>query len=298
VLCEALQAASEDVRITTALNDEDHLLVVDSGDVTASGLRGEFAVAHPFMHWLSTGKHAQVSPLQACLAQHPNELLCVPGNHDQWRGSAIWMWGYNPNLAGLHFRRCPCRTLWKSGDLELELFGIDSNAGFGANDFNWEAYGRLDQSTQGQMDCLVAELKRSDEELAQRKGTQTRVRAFVVHHSVSYPWDWRLSFEPASADRLLEVAAEFNVTALLSGHIHDFALKDVRVARFDKNVTELRSASTFQGPARRKPKPGFLAHKIWLDDTKKVHWWTWRYFYSAEYGFAPKSRDVPCIKVL
>ncbi|MBV9123744.1 MAG: metallophosphoesterase [Planctomycetes bacterium] len=299
-LCLAMKPALEDVGDLAGLPEEEEPKVVVSGDLTAAGADKEFAVAHTFLR--SLWRLWRAPPLGAGFdLRRPDAvdlpLATVPGNHDQWGGSRVWMWGYDPELAPTHFRPTPWRRVWNSGNLEVEFFGLDTNAGLDHRRPNPLAGGSLDQRPGGEVDRLRALLEQSDKEGSEKSAT-VRIRALVLHHPLSgkglpYPLDAN------SVDVLLRLAEAYNLTAFLTGHTHEFFFQalETRPNRRRK-VWELRCASTLQGPTRRRPRPGFLAHKIWLDEGNRPRWVTWRYPWSKANRFAPRNRLTPCQVVL
>jgi 3',5'-cyclic AMP phosphodiesterase CpdA len=310
ILCTAMPPALEDVRDLTGLPDEAPLRFVVSGDITATGDLREYAVAELILDDLAgMGGGPRTPPSVLASSRRyrpPTNLASVPGNHDQWDGHTLWMWGYNPNLAGVRFEPCGWRGGWASGDLEVELWGLDSNAGFPPMPppppgySNWCALGALDLSPTGQIARSREDLTASD--LAGPQGeAKVRVRAFCVHHSPSYVpspmWPVLYLLDDSKA-ALLSLAEDYRVVAFLTGHTHDFGPGAPLSTAQSWKVWELRSASTFQGPAtRRKPSPGFLVHKIWLDDHRRPHWHTWAYSWAFP-RFAPASRLTPNWQVL
>jgi hypothetical protein len=201
------------------------------------------------------------------------------------------MWALNPNVRGTHFRKTPWRRVWTAAGLELELYGLDSNAGLDPRRRNAKAIGRLDLSPNGEVNRLVRLLKRSDRRpLGQ--GT-IRARALVMHHSLGFAGGITgfCVLEDASKKRVFEVCEQYRIAAVLTGHTHDFFLKPFPFPS-SGDVWELRSASTLQWPAKRQPEPGFLAHKVWLD-AGRARWQAWRYYWKGT-AFVPKDRQNPC----
>jgi hypothetical protein len=112
------------------------------------------------------------------------------------------------------------------------------------------------------------------------------VRAFVVHHPLSLRRHnpFIKALYPASVRRLLELADEFDVFAVLDGHTHRFHYASYNVPRGGgRQLHELRSATTFQGPARDRTQ-GFIAHQLLAEDGHLV-WKAWQYKFDGS-GFA------------
>ena len=134
-LARGLREVVDDVAAQCGLGEEEEPYIVMSGDLTARGHAKEFVVAHSFLRsfWREVrspeDKLAGMDVRDAISDSAPR-LATIPGNHDQWKGQSYRNnVGYNPNLRGTHFRATYWRRAWQSGELELELYGLDSNAG-------------------------------------------------------------------------------------------------------------------------------------------------------------------------
>jgi hypothetical protein len=187
--------------------------------------------------------------------------------------------------------------MWRSpsGALQLEIFGIDSNAGLRQQPVNRFALGRFEDGDLRQLgDMLQAATLSPDVQ---------RVRAIITHHSLSYlsrfPY-WgplrKYEMESESREELLRLAARGHVAAILTGHIHEFAFPPFPKETASGTqwvVRELRSASALQGPARRdNPLPGFLAHRIWLS-RQGVQWSVYRYMWNGSFFSGQKDPSQP-----
>ena len=275
---------------------------VVSGDLTATGTDVELAAAHTFLHG-SSFRTRPPRPHEDPLAhgdrlglQLPLEdALIVSGNHDQWHGvvprkrNLAAAPGFNPVLRDTHFENGPQRQ-WVADGVALEIFGLDSSAGFGGQSNRWAA-GRISDYD---LDALRKELGEST--LGHQEGHHA-VRALVIHHCIDFApspladlrkrYDptlfpsggalrdrlvWARPLEPQSRDRLLDVCFEHNVDLILNGHSHQ-AFKQTR-SRADHQLHELRCGSTTQAlpePPRdpaakavweRAVRPSMLVHAI------------------------------------
>jgi hypothetical protein len=220
----------------------------------------------------------------------PNpRLAAVGGNHDQWRGRGyMHSVGYAPSLRDTHFRGTPWKRLWRSEELVLELYGLDSNAGLSQTSASWSQKGAFDLSSGGEVDRLVADLQQnwpSKPNLSD--GVRYRARALVFHHSLS-------ELDQASVTKVLELAETYAIAAVLTGHIHEFySHENATMPNGMGKLWELRCASTLQAPeSRQKPAPGLLAHKIFVENCR-VRWQVWRYEWNhLSQGFSVLSKDL------
>jgi hypothetical protein len=280
ILVQALLNSFQDVRKLTGLLSHEPLRLVVSGDQTSAGIWQEFTNAHTVLGRVVPTAGMGFLPASA-LTGGPlfppfAPLIQVPGNHDQWDGHRLRMYRFNPFLTGNVFERFPWRRIWTSGTLEVDVWGLDSNAGTDPLPFgNWNilAIGSLDPNHLNDIRNALAGQPHPPADKA-------LVRVLVVHHSPSYSGS-TLHLHQNSLTSLLQLVANCKFQVLLTGHIHSFDRDHNLPVPGGGSVWELRSASTLQGPAtRRNPKPGFLVHKIWADDQLAAHWHTWRYVYA------------------
>ena len=289
VLCSALPVAFADARVLTGLGDDQPLYLVVSGDLTAGGYACEFAVAHAFLRTRPRIQRSAPGNLFG-LAMPDDHLAAVPGNHDHWRGAPKFRPppAYSPKTIRAQFRRTPWRKRWPSqGPTGVELFGVDSNSGLAGTATNTFAKGAISTTEFDELDALLTASVGSG-----------LVKAIVCHHSLSYAggvFDAR-PLDDFSRERLLAIAAQHRVSAILTGHTHDFDftrrdVADPRSAANIRAVWELRSASTLQGP----PKParqGFLLHRIG-ESGASLRWSSWRYMWNGTH-FARADSGKPC----
>ncbi len=276
-LCTALLNAIRFIRLRhLKLPPEDSLSLVVSGDLTLEGDRRDFVVAHSYLR--SRLRIQRTPPGDwTGLSLDQDQLSTIPGNHDHWDGTKL-MKAYTPGIFPSQFRATPWRKVHTSpgGKLKLELYGIDSNSGLAGKHYSLRAKGKFSTN---ELTALENELKASDAE-TQPPG-MTRVRAFVTHHSPSHPGGMgllrTLELDPRSRQAILELAAEYRVGAILTGHTHDFFKHPFAVTtpKVSATVMELRSAATFHGPAKAGEQ-GFLCHLISMGNKGPV-WRSWRF---------------------
>jgi hypothetical protein len=292
-LGRGLREVVDDVAVQCGLGEDEDAYIVMSGDLTARGHAKEFVVAHSFLRsfWRevrSPENQLAGMDVRDSLNDSAPRLAAVSGNHDQWKGKSYRNnVGYNPNLKGTHFRATYWRRAWQSGELELELYGLDSNAGLSTT-FSLNQRGQLDLSKNGEVDQLEAYLGKNQSPILP-DGIRYQVRALVLHHSLASS-----GLRRDSRDRLLALAETYHIAAILTGHTHDFLANPMdTMPNKQRKVYELRSASTMQGPENRsRPSPGFLAHRIFVDGNR-VRWKAWRYKWDSwTQSFAILSQDV------
>ena len=284
-LCLDFPNALEYIRVDLLdLTDEELINVVVSGDLTSTGLGTEFAVAHALLRSRARIKREGLGT-HAGFSIPDQQIAAVPGNHDHFNGLQFLSRprAFTPSIYGTHFRRTPWVKEWTSlsGRLTLELHGIDSNSGLAPKRTNLRAKGAF--STK-ELELLEENLKKSDSRSA-APGTY-RVRALVTHHSLMYAGYGAVfgavALDDVSRENLLQIAAKYNFAVIMTGHTHDANCHPHPVTAPDgkiSEVCEIRSATTFQGPARPN-KQGFWCHLIWLSDDGP-RWYAWRFHWAA-----------------
>lgn len=276
-LCTALPNVLRFIRLRQlGLSPDDILRFVVSGDLTLEGDRRDFVVAHSYLR--SRLRIQRTAPGDwTGLNLDEDQLSAVPGNHDHWDSTRL-MRAYTASIFPSQFRETPWRKTHTSrgGKLKLELYGIDSNSGLAGKTYSLRAKGKFSTA---ELTALEIELKASDAET--HPSDVTRVRAFITHHSPSHPGGMgrlrTLELDPSSRQALLALAAEYRVGAILTGHTHDFFKHPFAVTtpKVSATVMELRSATTFHGPAKAGEQ-GFLCHLISMGNKGPV-WRSWRF---------------------
>jgi 3',5'-cyclic AMP phosphodiesterase CpdA len=292
LLCSGFSNAIRIARGIAGLKDEDALHFVHTGDLTNSGQENEFEVAHTFLR--SRWCYQRNRTALVGIAGTPDRTASIPGNHDHMRGQWPLVAAYNPEIFGRDFRP----TVWKKppwrnsqGSFQVEVYGIDSNSGLSGT--NIRARGKI---ADGEFEELEKQLIKSQEE-----ADRHTIRVMLVHHSLAYTGN---AFEQGvqvtlleqnSRDRLIKIARSHSVTAILTGHTHDFFHGNLGTEA--EPVWELRSAATLQGPAvlrttsSHSPQ-GFWVHQIGLLNGQ-IHWSGWRFQWNGS-GFYPMRAD-PCV---
>ncbi len=266
------------------LSDEEIINVVLSGDMSATGLGTEFAVGHSLLRSQlrikreGLGRYAGLSLLN-------DQIAAVPGNHDHFNGLRFLRRprAYTPSILPTHFRRTPWVKQWlsSSGNVTLEIHGIDSNSGLAPKRTNFRAKGSFSTT---ELEDLKANLERS-----KNRKTEPgiiRVRALVTHHSLMYAGFGAVvgavELDDVSRDALLQIATKYKIGVIMTGHTHDSDFHPHPVVDPDgimNEVWEIRSATTFQGPAQPN-KQGFWCDVVWLSDVGP-RWYGWRFNWAA-----------------
>ncbi len=297
--CLALPTVLDRVRAQLGWAEDDPLNVVVSGDITRAGAVDEFAVAHLFLRDHSRFTRDPVAMFG--LGVSDDRLGCVPGNHDQWNGKA----GYvnfirgvptrNHALSGMQFRPTAWKKVWTTpdGSMGVEVFGIDSSSDISSRR-NYFQRGSISD----------AELTRLDE-LLREKRTEGCARAVVCHHSISFN-SWYAGKQALDVDsrrRLVQICRRHGVTAILTGHTHDFGFLPLHspAQAAAGELWELRSASTLAASSTSSngqpgPVPGFLLHSI--RSTHKSLVWRAQQFAWGPAGFTRTANAFKEIPVL
>jgi 3',5'-cyclic AMP phosphodiesterase CpdA len=262
------------------------LPVVVSGDLTVRGASTELAVSNGYLR-----SRIEIARLPSKwgmlgLGRRSALLATIPGNHDHWGGSLVPL-PHNPALYPSSFRPTPWKKVFAAKDrsITLELFGVDSNSGLAEGEANpisrtVKGLGAKGNISANQFERLRNLLKKTDATKSRRL-----VRAIVCHHSISYKSGiFSLKeLDSESRDRLLRLCADYNISAILTGHTHDsghFKLETMDGKGKLKQVYELRSANTVGFGSRpginKQDSVGFLTHRI-SEYENKLHWETWRW---------------------
>lgn len=278
MLCLDFPNALEFIRAELLdISDDEVINTVVSGDLSATGIERDFIVAHTILRSRVRIKRDGLGR-DAGFSLADDRIGAVPGNHDHWNGLHLSRpRAYTPSIFPTHFRQTPWVKRWSdaASKIELEIYGIDSNSGLASMRTNLRARGSFSKA---ELDGLRIELEKSKKR-AVEEGT-SRVRALVTHHSLSYaggPFG-AMTLDYTSRDELLKIAAEYKIAVIMTGHTHDLDAHPHPV--HDPNgiineVWELRSATTFQGPAWPKHQ-GFWCHTIWLS-ANGPRWYGWRF---------------------
>ena len=272
---------------------ENKLRVVMSGDLTAGGTPNDYAMAWGVMRrrWQYVAPPNQ-REIGFSFPDDRDSLLMIPGNHDHW-GSDHYQTGYRADVARDHFMETPWRQQWGSpdGKLILDLYGIDSNSGMRPNR-NLLAGGCLSSR---ERHTLLDHLKEGMEEAKGDAGSGViRVKAFVCHHAFTVgSGKIPLPLDLSSQEWLKFHAARYRVSAVLTGHTHEFEQINWLHPYSDDpnwNLRELRCAAATAGPAEPLGN-GFYFHQIKLEDGQaQPTWRAWRYQTGRPLEFAREAK--------
>lgn len=243
-----------------------HVNVLISGDLTAAGTDNDYAASFALVHnkWL----WKRVPKRTIGFGWPPERTFSVPGNHDHWRKEKWPPPAFSFEIAPAWFENTPwMRPLVGGGSrLVLELYGVDSNSGLRGRTFNMNPFAEgaisLDELSE-----LERKLQNSiGQDLS--KG-QILIRAIVCHHAFSGKGGLFAAkpLDDGSRNELVRLALKYNVSVILTGHVHTFHEEDwPKGDKVTRKVKELRCATSLQGPARAGVQ-GFWAHSITLSET-------------------------------
>lgn len=283
VLCLDFPNALEYIRTDLLdLADEEIINTVVSGDVSAMGLETDFAVAHAMLRSRPRIKRGGLGQY-AGFSVPDDRMAAVPGNHDHWNGLPFLRRprAYTPSVFPKHFRRTPWVKEWRSasGNLVLEIYGIDSNSGLEPKRTNLRARGSFSAS---ELQGLVKDLETSENRPVEPD--VVRVRALVTHHSLMYAGGLfgAVELDDAARSALLTIATKYKIAVIMTGHTHDSGFHPHSVTdptNIIDRVWEIRSATTFQGPAKPSHQ-GFWCGLVWLSDDGP-RWYGWRFHWAG-----------------
>jgi hypothetical protein len=275
--------------------DDERVFVIVGGDLTSTGNEGEFSVGHRYFQSSTTVNYDTVDDWVGLDLDTAN-LAYVPGNHDHWYG--VWYYpiqrGYAHQLFPTHFRPTPWHCPITKGQLQLDLFGVDSCSHFRDSyvNFNPGAGGGLDRT---ERDGLRMRLQNANGAGTQAQGVTHRTKAILCHHPLSTDGAaGPLSIE--SAEWLIGTAGDFDVPVIFTGHTHSTFTASYQVATAHglRRVREIRCPTTLQVPAELdavKLRPGFWTHQLRLLDNGTLEWTARLYLYHD--GFFTTIDDAP-----
>jgi 3',5'-cyclic AMP phosphodiesterase CpdA len=256
-----------DVRRRFRIRREEPLNIIISGDLTQSGLDNDYATVNALLYGEWPWRFA---PIESRLgfAWTRGQVLTVPGNHDHWRAPLGWLnvrgpAAYTRDLAPAWFEPTPWKRVVTSrdGQLRVELFGVDSNSGLLPKD-RTESHNPLARGaiSAEEFAALEKQLEAVDPGVPPDASV---VRAIVCHHAFSSRGATR-PLDPESRQTLIRLALRHHVSAVLTGHTHEFADLDwpmIIAPGHPAKLKELRSATTLQG-TRGRGRQGFWVHSI------------------------------------
>jgi hypothetical protein len=314
VLCRRLRKALRDLP-----NDPDVVLgnnplyFVVTGDLTCTGLETDVTTAYTYLlaHLVEDG-----SGVRCGLSVAGERLWTIPGNHDHWNGNHSWP---QPAYNGHIFRNCYRQTPWRDtvtspgGQLQLHLFGVDSNSGLAWHSTNGRAGGSLSYRELDRLSGLEKLLTDSDAARQQLPAGVHQVRAVLCHHSfsnlaqsppgalarlkraVSAAFFGKMPdpLDAQSRQALIDLAHQYSVKAILTGHAHFFWDEPHPPPGGGAAVWELRSSTPVQGPT---PEPddesatqGFFLHEIRLEDGAAAPAWRYKKYQYSGGTFVPQA---------
>jgi len=270
-LARGLRSALEQIVASHDL-EPGQLKVLVTGDLTQCGSNRQMAVANAFLHGsiadgvgtmrsLGLGLKSEASP-DGDARHSGREAVCIPGNHDQWRGNLPKCWWHVAPWDQRAFAKQfgavpwsqPKRLTSTRGGIVLELLSLDSNSGVDRFVIHAQAGGQVSRH-----DLEHFERQAS---LRPERGTLVPtadgrlpevVRWLLIHHDFGHRpvgWFHLDSLPPAPLDGpcselLLGLMIKARIACVLTGHQHS-----VSAAQYvDGQVRELRGSSAMAGPA-------------------------------------------------
>ncbi len=294
LLCRGLMISTRRLAAKTKAG-KNGMQFVMSGDMTATGTASEFAVGHSFLK--SEWRVRDSNPgARIGLRCSKSQYLSIPGNHDHWDGRTLPAGAYNPGILGRHFEQTPWCEIWTSpsGAILLEIYGIDSNSGQFINYRSLWAAGTISNDEFNDLETL---LKKSDQK--QPGQGVRRVRMIICHHSIGFGGGQLArvfgarGLDASSKRRLFDIAAQYEITAVLTGHTHDPFYKafDIPLDKPMREIHEIRCPTTLQGPAG-KGGAGFLLHNLHLQKNGDLQWIATPYMWNKGNRFVKSPIDL------
>lgn len=261
---------------------------VVSGDLTATGKRGEFSNAHTL---LRSRWQLDVHRVAGCEFSS-QQLFCIPGNHDHWNGVGLALPPAFNGAIARHFSGSAWVHELRSPDdkFALELLGIDSNAGLEGTATNLRAGGKY---ADADLDVLR---ERMEVNQSKRRLDLPVVRALVSHHGINTTVPRGAWYKPeakqlslASQQELLELAGEYDIHMLLTGHLHSThaAQHSAPYRGYEHVLREIRCSTTLQAP-RSDRRQGFLMHQV-LSVPAGIRWNTFRFDWIGSRFYCPST---------
>ena len=275
------------------LRDDEHAMLVISGDLTAVGSDTQFGLARSYLErtiTLSTGHQIGLG-VSNVLA-----YTAVPGNHDHWPGTratfprSLVMFGASKHV-GTVFPTLPVvppapLRLPLTKKCFLSLAGIDGDAdvhAFGPGRF----WGR---------GHFVSALSRLNGLYS--TAAQDEVRVLLLHHSPQ-----NNSFTLGLTDRSRQALAQFirqnEVSVILTGHMHVARGKvygerrggtrwDVLEGRCGTTTQRDTTPQGWSNPPRPLDPNTLLVHRLWEVDDGRIIWRP-NLFLRSDAGFEDKG---------
>ena len=276
-LLQPLELALADAPRLVGLPTGTPMEMVISGDITQFGTDNDYATSLALLHqrWQWS---FDVPGRWLGFALPRDRTHTIPGNHDHWR-RAKYQTGYSRGLAPAWFDSTPWRRVIPSpdGTIQLELYGIDSNSGLEdpkkPQKRNLFAAGEVSSAEIARLRQLL-----KDADAARVTGPSV-VRALVCHHAFTGSHTTH-GLRQTSLQTLLQLALDFGLRVVLTGHTHTFEVHDwpYTVSTGSTVLKELRCGTTLQGSKAKNGLQGFLVHRIRrVPGTSDCEWTAWRY---------------------
>ncbi|MEM8669418.1 MAG: metallophosphoesterase [Planctomycetota bacterium] len=250
-----------------------------TGDLTRRGADAEFRLAKSYIEGRWTPPDGFVRGPGLRQGSSGSDLS-VPGNHDQWAGSAYWNFpaAFNPFLYRKWFGSelgAPVLLQSDDGTLVVEVHSIDSNSGHLGRMFRPMQGGSISEEAIRRLrDRLAHSHSPKDENSAK---VAKRVRIILCHHSFSNLFAAPAPLDEPSLGNLLETAAEYGISVVLTGHTHYTDWKEY-TSSTGASTWEIRASSALaapSAPSTNEPNPQgnppeICAHGFWVHEIERV----------------------------
>lgn len=292
------------------LRDTEKALLLATGDLTAfahddaaDDTRNQFQIAKSYIS--SYWQIGQLDPLGLNLGPTTDSKLdhTVPGNHDHWGGNGTPLKalvnGGPVDAFGQIFRKSPFIEKYSlsTGLPDVVFIGIDTDAGVNQADLVF---------AKGILTNQIATVRGKIQPRANPPG---EIRVLLMHHSPMYSDPdgmGVLSLDCASKAALAYFVDDYQVSVMLTGHIHVPNAKVTVTAKSRRDVLEARCGTTtardhvppgwsWRGaaPGDQLPPNTFLVHQLLgtqdaAGKTNSIRWQTTLYARTVA-GFASQG---------
>jgi 3',5'-cyclic AMP phosphodiesterase CpdA len=190
--------------------------VVVTGDLTTCGADAEFEIATSFL------TNVAVFPPRREVGLRVTDLMerSVPGNHDHWPGKRCIIGPRNERLFSVFpDRPFSPQFVHLSETHRLVVFGINTDE---------DVHGFGPSRLLGRARCL-SQLAALEKQLEHCEAQPGDIRILLLHHSRMHQKS-RLGMTAATLDKLNRVIEKWQISVLLSGHLHIPAVRVQRIA--------------------------------------------------------------------
>lgn len=190
--------------------------LVITGDLTTCGSAIEFETARAFIEGEFMFSRERTAGLRAANAFE----IAIPGNHDHWPGVRTIVGDPSNTLWDLFPRRpmAPC-IIDLTDHQRLIVFGINT-------DEDVHPTGPSRVYARGR---CVSQLDALDQQIEALEGREGDILVLAMHHSRMHDL-FELGLTAATRKRLNETLESGRIAVLLSGHVHEPAVKIERIA--------------------------------------------------------------------